>query len=106
MQNVGIVAEKHVGIVEQVVEIHGSGHMAAVDVGAVDFGHALAACPAVAVAYVAVGGVGVRAYQGVLGRGNEALHSGRLIYLFVEFHVADYHLDKVARVVGVVDGEI
>ena len=62
-QYVGIVAQQHVGVVEQVVEVHRPGHEAAMAVGAIDFVGQRPACTSVGIHDVFIGGIAFRAYE-------------------------------------------
>ena len=92
--NVLVLVEQHVGIDQQVVEVHrirlpAAGYIGRVDMG--DVGHALLE---VALQQTAVVGIVVGQYQVVLRHTDAVVHRSGLIDLVVQFHVLDKRLDE------------
>ncbi len=103
-EHFGVVAHQHVGVVEQIVEVHGVGSVAAVAVGLVDFGCARSTGPAVRFCQLAVERVCFRRYECVFCSGDVAGYGRGFVYFFIKIHGTDDAAYEGARVGGVVDG--
>lgn len=103
---VGVVAQEHVGVEKEVVEVHCAGYTAAVAVGLVYFDCAFAACGAVVCHKFLVGGVVFGRTEHVFGPRNVGQHLAGAVDFVVELHLAYYCLDERLGVGCVVDGKV
>ena len=106
IQHLGVVAKEDVRLEQQLVEIHRLGLPATVLIAGVDLADERHAAPGVVLHLLSVPPVGLGRDEGVLGVRDAALHKPRAIRLLVQLHFAEDAADQVARVGGVVDGEV
>ncbi len=98
--------EEPVGIEQQVVEVHGVGLTAPLEVLAVDVRQQRHAVALVGHPYGCTRGIVAREHQAVLGVRNLVLHGGGAIDLVVKTHAPDDALQEAAAVRRVVYGEL
>ncbi len=93
-QHVGIVAQQHIGVIQQVIEIHGSGRKAPVAVYPVDFMNTRTARIGISPHNLTVGCIFLRGDKSVFSRGDRRYDRRWFVYLFVKRQVLDDSLYK------------
>ena len=106
IQHLGVVAKEDVRLEQQLVEIHRLGLPATVLIAGVDLANEGHMGAGVVLHLLPIAAVGLGRDEGVLGVRDAALHKPRAIRLLVQLHFAEDAADQVARVGGVVDGEV
>ena len=106
IQHLGVVAKEDVRLEQQLVEIHRLGLPATVLIAGVDLANEGHMGAGVVLHLLPIATVGLGRDEGVLGVRDAALHKPRAIRLLVQLHFAEDAADQVARVGGVVDGEV
>ena len=106
IQHLGVVAKEDVRLEQQLVEIHRLGLPATVLIAGVDLADEGHMGAGVVLHLLPIATVGLGRDEGVLGVRDAALHKARAIRLLVQLHFAENAADQVARVGGVVDGEV
>ena len=105
-QHVGIVAEKDIGVEQQVVKVHSAGPGTTGPVGLVDIANERAFRPHVGLIQGGVGGISRGGHQRILGIGDNGLHGRGPVYFIIEHHLLDDGLDEAAGVGLVIYREI
>ena len=105
-QHVRKVAEKDIGIDQQIIEIHCSGLPATLPVAAVDIPYGRHLCGKIALVRLLVGCVSRRRHQVVLRIGDACLHTAGLIGLLIKPHLFDDGTNQALAVRRIVDGEL
>ena len=106
LEHLGVVAEEEVGVVKQVIEIHGVALFATGHVALVDVAHQGDVLLLVGQDGFAAGGIGLGRHQAVFGGRDAPLHHPRLIDLLVEAQVLEDGAHQAFAVGGVIDGEV
>ena len=106
IQHLGVVTKEDVRLEQQLVEIHRLGLPATVLIAGVDLANEGHMGAGVVLHLLPIPTVGLGRDEGVLGVRDAALHKPRAIRLLVQLHFAEDTADQVARVGGVVDGEV
>ena len=105
LPDVLMVAQQHERLHQQVVEVHGIGLAAALNIAVVDLAHLRALAADVVLGPVA-GGILRRQQQVVLGHRDAVGDAVGLVHLVVELHLLDDALHQRAGISLVVDGEV
>lgn len=105
-QYVGIVPEEDIGIIKEIVEVHGTGRKETVAIVAVDSVDHRTPCVAVGFHHILQCRVFLGRYKCVFGRGYRVGHDRRLVNLVVEIHILDNRLDEILAVGSVIDRKI
>ncbi len=104
--DIGTLVKQHIGINQQIIEIHGVARLAPLPIAHINIGYGrhlrvVVGCPQFNVRNVFAG-----QYQVVFGVAYAALYRTRLIYFLVQRHLLDNGLYQALRVGRVVDGKV
>ena len=105
-QHFGKIAEKNIGIDQQIIEIHCSGLPATLPVTAVNVAYGRHLGRSICLVSLLVGSIARRRHQMVLSIGNASLYTAGFIGLFVKPHLLDDGTEQALAVRRVVDGEL
>ena len=106
IQHLGVIAKEDVRLEQQLVEIHRLGLPATVLIAGVDLANEGHMGAGIVLHLLPIATVGLGRDEGVLSVRDAALHKPWAIRLLVQLHFAENAADQVARVGGVVDGEV
>ena len=106
LEYIGIITEQNIGIVKEIVEIHGSGNTAAVTVDFKNLMNSSASGISIATHKRPVGGIVLRRIQLIFCKRYGCRDLSGAIHLVVEMQLADYTFYERLRIGRVVYGEI
>ena len=106
VKHVEVLTEQHIGVKEQVVEVHGVGPEAALHVALVKGGHVRLGSGFVFRPNSRIVAISAPRDQLILSARDAVQYHVSLIYFVIKARLLDNFLDERFRVVGIVDGKI